>query len=175
MRHVKMATSLRSPAPKAPLSPPAAAVPLGHAAGSRMRGADSLAQALDLLANHRGISHDRRLGHHARMMMLHSKVFRVGQGPERSPDLSRDDLLCPRDEIPCCVHVAACCPSSAAAHFRAASRRRRLGGGRRWQTSCLRARRQRAQATPMSCRPISRQLTWMEPARGCTSRLMAAR
>ena len=31
-------------------------------ASSRVRGADALAQALDLLANHRGISHDRRLG-----------------------------------------------------------------------------------------------------------------
>ena len=35
-----------------------------------MRGADALAQALDLLANHRGISHDRRLGDHARVMQV---------------------------------------------------------------------------------------------------------
>ena len=69
----------RSPAPKAPLSPPAAAAPLGHAAGSRLRGADSLAQALDLLANHRGISHDRRLGDHARVMQV--EVARAAARP----------------------------------------------------------------------------------------------
>ena len=48
----------------------AAAAPLGHAASSRVRGADSLAQALDLLANHGGITHDRRLGDHARVMQV---------------------------------------------------------------------------------------------------------
>ena len=56
--------------PKAPLPHVATAAPLGHAASSRMRGADALAQALDLLANHRGISHDRRLGDHARVMQV---------------------------------------------------------------------------------------------------------
>ena len=64
-----MNTHSRRP-PKAPLPHVATAAPLGHAASSRMRGADALAQALDLLANHRGISHDRRLGDHARVMQV---------------------------------------------------------------------------------------------------------
>ena len=44
-----------------PPEPYAAAAPLGPAARSRVRGADSLAQALDLLANPHRIVDDRRL------------------------------------------------------------------------------------------------------------------
>ena len=47
-----------------------------------MRGADALAQALDLLANHRGISHDRRLGDHARVMQVE-----VARAAARAPVL----------------------------------------------------------------------------------------
>ena len=74
----KQTTPTRSPGPPKALHPQkAAAAPLGHAAGNRVRGADSLAQALDLLANHRGISHDRRLGDHARVMQkeVHRNSF----------------------------------------------------------------------------------------------------
>ena len=47
-------------APWAYPEPYAAAAPLGPAARSRVRGADSLAQALDLLANPHRIVDDRR-------------------------------------------------------------------------------------------------------------------
>ena len=53
-----------------------------------MRGADALAQALDLLANHRGISHDRRLGDHARVMQVE-----VARAAVRLEDCRL--LLCP--------------------------------------------------------------------------------
>ena len=48
--------------------PYAAAAPLGPAARSRVRGADSLAQALDLLANPHRIVDDRRLGDQTRVV-----------------------------------------------------------------------------------------------------------
>ena len=54
----------RGPTPE----PYAAAAPLGPAARSRVRGADSLAQALDLLANPHRIVDDRRLGDQTRVV-----------------------------------------------------------------------------------------------------------
>ena len=55
-------------APWAYPEPYAAAAPLGPAARSRVRGADSLAQALDLLANPHRIVDDRRLGDQTRVV-----------------------------------------------------------------------------------------------------------
>ena len=55
-------------APWAYPEPNAAAAPLGPAARSRVRGANSLAQALDLLANPHRIVDDRRLGDQTRVV-----------------------------------------------------------------------------------------------------------
>ena len=58
-----------APRPRGPiLGPNAAAAPLGPAARSRVRGANSLAQALDLLANPHRIVDDRRLGDQTRVV-----------------------------------------------------------------------------------------------------------
>ena len=57
-------------APWAYPEPYAAAAPLGPAARSRVRGADSLAQALDLLANPHRIVDDRRLGDQTRVVQV---------------------------------------------------------------------------------------------------------
>ena len=55
-------------APWADPEPYAAAAPLGPAARNRMRGADSLTQALDLHANPHRIVDDRRLGDQTRVV-----------------------------------------------------------------------------------------------------------
>lgn len=67
--HERHTPSVSNQWPRGPTPEPyAAAAPLGPAARSRVRGADSLAQALDLLANPHRIVDDRRLGDQTRVV-----------------------------------------------------------------------------------------------------------
>jgi hypothetical protein len=64
-------------APWADPEPYAAAAPLGPAARNRVRGADSLTQALDLLANPHRIVDDRRLGDQTRVVYSYVELARA--------------------------------------------------------------------------------------------------
>ena len=69
--HERHTPSVSNQWPRGPTPEPyAAAAPLGPAARSRVRGADSLAQALDLLANPHRIVDDRRLGDQTRVVQV---------------------------------------------------------------------------------------------------------
>ena len=97
-------------APWAYPEPYAAAAPLGPAARSRVRGADSLAQALDLLANPHRIVDDRRLGDQTRVVQVEEARAVARATVCGAVARARGLTGCPRRETPwsVCMFLIGC-------------------------------------------------------------------